>query len=142
MSEEELHELVEAMQHADLETIKRLLSPYPTRRGLSWVPVHYAIEHGNAAVVALTLNLGGDINARSVPDGFAPLHFVVDRIADGEHQTGQRDDDAWEILHFLLEAGADVHSKDLEGITAIDVATRYHRPDIAEVLLDGSKPGA
>lgn len=138
MSEEELHELVEAMANADLETIKRLLSPYPTRpRGLSWTPVHDAIEHGNAAVVALTLNLGGDISARSVPDGFAPLHFVVDRIADGEHQTGQRDDDAWEILRVLLKAGADIHTLDLEGTTAIDMAMRYHRPDIAEVLLAG-----
>ena len=74
-------------------------------------------------------------------DGFAPLHFVVDRIADSEHQMGQRDDDGWEILRLLLEEGADVHALDLEGLTAIDMAMRYHRPDMAELLLSGRSNG-
>lgn len=135
-------ELADAMEKADLKAIQRLLSPYPTTRlGNGWTPLHLAIELGNAAVVALTLNVGGDISARSVMNGFAPLHFVVDRIADGEYQTRQRDDEGWEILRILLEAEADVHALDLGGLTAIDMATRYHRPDIVELLLSGRSSG-
>ena len=73
--------------------------------------------------VKLTLELGGDVNARTA-SGQTALHIAV---AMGEES----------IVRFLAEHGAQIDAKDRQGRTALNVATdnpSRPRPKIAALL--------
>ena len=124
-------------------------------------PLHIAACQGSVAIATALLEAGADKEARMV-NGRSPLHLAVinDNIdvvtllvrneAFTEHCDRSRDQtplsEAAEyglapIIRILLEAGADVESTSLEGLTPLHWACRFNHSTSVEVLLaSGANP--
>jgi ankyrin repeat protein len=90
--------------------------------------LHYAAYDGDLDAVVAALTEGSLVDARD--DGnWTALHWVVDMGAGG----GPRD----KIIEALLDAGADIEARDLEGSTPIMVACRSGSGDLARQLARG-----
>lgn len=87
-------------------------------------PLLFAVRHGrpNAlAVVSALLKSGATTSQAQTPTGRTALHLAV--------MGGQT-----ELVLRLADAGADASIADSDGLTPLDIATRYCRPTIAAVL--------
>ena len=90
--------------------------------------LHYAAYDGDFDGVVAALAEGSPVDA--LDDGnWTALHWVVDMGATG----GPRD----KIIEALLDAGADIEARDLEGSTPIMVACRSGSGDLARQLARG-----
>jgi tetratricopeptide (TPR) repeat protein len=78
------------------------------------------VANGTVAQVRELLTLGADPNARDEGVG-TPLHTAI-AIKSPEHVLA------------LLEAGADPAAEDNHNVAAFELALRWNRPDIAEML--------
>lgn len=87
-------------------------------------PLLFAVRHGrpNAmAVVSALLKSGATTSQAQTQTGRTALHLAV----IGGHT---------ELVRRLAEAGADASVADNDGLTPLDIATRYCRPTIAALL--------
>ena len=107
-----------------LEGLQMLLE-----RGATYVPndygctpLHMAVEHGCSQVVALFLDQGRDVNAKT-HEGDSPLHIAIEYDRLG-------------IAKLLLNRGADVNSSDNDDITALHMAAMKNTPDFMQSLLE------
>lgn len=97
---------------------------------INWVggkPLHWASEHAPDCVRVL-LDAGADVNSRNLREEsdffqFTPLIM----------NATQRDDCS-EVTEVLLAAGADIHAKDAQGMTAMDHARKHQCKRISAVL--------
>ena len=87
-----------------------------------WTPLHLAAKHGYFQIIALFLDQGRDVNAKTY-DGHSPLHIAVESGKLG-------------IVKLLLSRGADVNSCNDGNITPLHVATTKHTPDFMQSLLE------
>lgn len=85
-----------------------------------WAPLHYAATSGNLEILDLLLEHHAFIDAES-PNGTTPL-----MMAAGYGTPA--------AVKLLLEAGADTAMKNQLGMSAVDFAHRYNRPDAAELI--------
>lgn len=85
-----------------------------------WAPLHYAATSGNLEILDLLLEHHAFIDAES-PNGTTPL-----MMAAGYGTPA--------AVKLLLEAGADTAMKNQLGMSAVDFAYRYNRPDAAELI--------
>lgn len=96
-------------------------------------PLLFAVRHGrpNAlAVVSALVNSGAAANQAQTQTGRTALHLAV---IGGQAELARR----------LLEAGADASVADSDGLTPVDIATRYCRPTIVALLTShGAKAAA
>ncbi|MER6434131.1 hypothetical protein ABT272_41610 [Streptomyces sp900105245] len=108
-------------------------------RGMS--PLHHAIAHRCADVVAELLATGAD-PARQSDFSNAPHFAVLDPTGIVKAAADRIDDDIhWQILRMLIEAGAPVNAGDLTGATLLDLAVAT-RPYPKEAVRFLTKQGA
>lgn len=90
-------------------------------------PLHLAASTGNPAAVREALNLKPDVNARTEPNGFTPLHMGISGTDSPERQ---------EIVRLLHAAGADLELKTYDkGLTPLQLAAMRNKPLCVEALL-------
>jgi len=91
--------------------------------GAQEVEVLDAVKAGNIELVQAIVS--ADSSQLAVVDtvGYSALHIAA---AYGE----------WEILRWLVEAGADVNSRALDHTTPLHAASVYDAPEVIEMLLD------
>ena len=87
-----------------------------------WVPLHMAAEYGYSQIVALFLDQGRDVNAKT-NKGASPLHLAVEN-------------DRLETVKLLLSRGADVNSSDEDNITALHMAAIKDTLELTQSLLE------
>ena len=99
--------------------------------GWSQTPLHLAAMENVLPVVAVLLDRGADIMARSKDSGYTPLHFAA----------GNED---VRILMLLLERGADPTAENGGGTTPLHIATQELGTEAAvKILLEaGADPAA
>ena len=91
-------------------------------------PLHMTVATGNASAVKSALELKPDVNARSVPNGFTPLHINVSGLTD--------DQDRQEIIKLLHRAGADLEAKTYDkGLTPLLHAALRNKPKCIATLI-------
>lgn len=75
----------------------------------------YAVSAGNVEIVSMILSAGGNLNQQSIA-GVTPLMLAVRQPTLVKRQPD------YELIRFLLDAGADTTLKDKNGMTAYDYA--------------------
>ena len=85
-------------------------------------PLHDAAFNGHAAVAALLLDRGAEVNSKT-NDGWTPLY-----IAAGYGHAA--------VAALLLDRGAEVNSKDNGGWTPLHDAALHGYADVTALLLD------
>jgi ankyrin repeat protein len=84
-------------------------------------PLYIAVQEGRVEILKLLIKAKGDVNQCVKEDGFSPL-----MVASGRGFV--------EAVELLLLNGANVHLKNNDGITALDVAILEKHPSVEAVL--------
>jgi hypothetical protein len=87
---------------------------------ISWTPLHYACAKGHLDVAQFLIANGAKIDSLSL-GGTTPLMMAV--------QSGNE-----LLVKLLLDKGANLQLRNTEGITTIDIADIYGKPEISEGL--------
>ncbi|MFI9308794.1 hypothetical protein [Streptomyces triculaminicus] len=99
-------------------------------------PLHHAIAHRRADVVAELLTMGAD-PARQNDFGNAPHFAALDPTGTVKAVADRIDDEThWHIIRMLIDSGAPVNAGDLAGATLLDlaVATRPYPEEAIRFL--------
>jgi len=112
-----------------------------------WTPLHVAAQSGRAAVAALLISAGAEVNAKN-NEGHTPLHLatahdqktVVALLLSQGAELGAKDNEGRIPLHLAI-AGLTEYRQTGEGVTQIALA--MPSLELATLLLSkGSDPGA
>lgn len=87
-----------------------------------WTPLHSAVAAGYEAGVAWLLDHDAHVDART-PEGRTPLAYVKSSVP---------------VAHLLLEAGADVNSRDATGWTPLHRAAARNALGLTAALIDAA----
>lgn len=90
-----------------------------------WAPLHYAATGGHIELMKLLLEHHAFIDAES-PNGTTPLMMAA------MYGTAP-------AVKLLLDEGADTAMKNMQGMTAVDFATRANRKDVADMILAATR---
>ncbi len=94
------------------------------------IPLEYAIYHSPIAFIQTLIDFGADPNY----EGHAGFPSLIAALS-----TDRRD--VAEILALLLDAGAHIQQKGVNGFTPLHYAAAYQTPDLVQLLLDrGADP--
>lgn len=122
MTLKEINDLILA---DDLPRMKRLLDENPALANLEdqdgRAPIHMAAAHGRVEITRLLIERGAEVNRHEFIYGTFPLLGAVSR--------GHRD-----VVKLLLANGANIHARNKEGTTALDLATSLGLDHIANLL--------
>lgn len=126
-------QILKAAKSGDAETVRTLLAAdaalVTTRDSDGSTPLHCAAWKGHAAVCAMLLDHGADVNARNANDhwGDTPLHAA----AHGNQRA---------VAELLLARGADLNALNPAGRTPL-AETEIHRATAVAKLLRGQGAG-
>lgn len=113
--------LMIASINGDLPLVKALVSKNKAQIDhISWTPLHYACAKGQLDVAQFLLANGAIVDSLS-PGGTTPLMMAV--------QSGNE-----LLVKLLLDKGANLQLRNIEGVSAIDIADIYIKPAISEGL--------
>ena len=87
---------------------------------ISWTPLHYACAKGHFEIALFLIANGAKVDSLSL-GATTPLMMAV--------QSGNE-----LLVKLLLDRGANLQLRNAEGITAIDIADIYGKPEISEGL--------
>lgn len=121
-----------AMQFKRLEVIKLLLLHGADPNGAlngprdNRTPLQYAAQNGDLGLAAALIQAHADVDAKG-PSGLTAVHFAI----------GQEEGDAvhLDMLHVLLDGGADPNARDAYGASPMDRATLHGSTDAVAILL-------
>ena len=88
-----------------------------------WTPLHFAALNGRLETCQILLERNADVNSRAY-DGDTPLHKVSRSSSEGSAA----------VVRLLLDYGADVQLRNLNGKTAPEVASGPHKQEIVRLL--------
>jgi len=121
-------ELVQASHQGQLELVRTLVEEGVDINGTGriWNPLHAAIENERVNIIIYLLASGADVDYPC--NGMPPLHHAIDLEIDAATQADETDYPEPVVTRILLDAGADVNSKDASGMTPLQMAIeRGHR---------------
>ena len=113
----------------DLPELARLLDKYPINDGdILWMGFLFEDYMGHLSAAGTKLLLAAGLNVNHADYGFYPLHVAIDRNADVR----------LELIHALLEGGADPNLHGFNDWTALHRAAIVNRNDfdVLALLLD------
>ena len=106
----------------DLDNMELLLKKgFKTDSATFSKSLYMASDGGHINVIEFSLQNGANINWQTEDSKTTPLMIAGDR-------------NQIETVKFLLGHGADPHLKDKNGLTALDMANRYNKKEIVELL--------
>lgn len=117
-------ELIDSIRNGDSEhalTLLREGGAVNTPQPNGTTPLHWAVHHGELALVERLIALGADVNAKN-DYGASPVSEAA--------LLGNP-----EIMARLLEAGADPEAPNADGMTALMIVARSNNLDTARLLL-------
>jgi ankyrin repeat protein len=123
-----IHLLHDAAKQRDPSYVKLLLENGHTGIGSKnrgTTPLCLAVERRNHDVVKVFLEHGADVNIRSHPDEYTPLH--LESMAEGEDNVSS--------LSVLLNYGSDPAARTRYGKTPLHLAVESGREDAVRVFL-------
>ena len=130
MAQQDATPLIAAARNADEEKLIRLIesgADVNQRDAEGDTPLRIA---ASAEVAKILISRGADVNAKNTL-GLSPLHHAV-FLEDGGGK-----------LALLLQAGANIETRDSDEKTPLIAATKYHHPQHAiSLLLHGANPAA
>ena len=154
-----LHHAAQAGKEATVEVLLAAGAALEARDELDRTPLHFAAQAGEAATVQVLLAAGADVAARDWRNE-TPLHFaaqaeqaeqaaaVVQLLlaagADREARTRWDQETPLhhaavgghvEVVELLLTAGADIRSRDVNGVTPLHGAVAADSSELVELLL-------
>ena len=113
-----------AAYRGDLETMREILAEGPDknmRDAFGATALHVAIFQPDIAMVKLLLESGFDPNAKATRNGYTPLHNAV----------AANNVDA---ARLLLQYGADKNIRNLDRLTAYDMAVKEDKRPLVLIL--------
>lgn len=169
-SEPALRPFAEAIRAGDCTTLKQLLGGKPPPPGqdraghdlLGYALVALRDRKGSLDCVRALLEAGSDPNATRMPDGCAPIHFMIVAITPGGREavhlllkhgadpnavdpvTGDTPirgaGDSPELVQALVEAGAEMDRIQSNGVTAlVDFVGTFHWESAAYLVEQGAR---
>lgn len=96
--------------------------------------LEYAIYHSPLPFIRTLLEIGADPNPAD-HDGFPPL--IAALSGSRTHSTASTRPDLRDVLHLLLEFGADPHQRGVNDYTALHMAVSEENLQAVEILLEG-----
>jgi ankyrin repeat protein len=113
--------LMIAAINGDLPVVQKLVLKNKAQLDhISWTPLHYACAKGHIEVAQFLLANGANVNSLSL-GGTTPLMMAV--------QSGNE-----LLVKLLLDKSADLRLRNANGLTAIDIADIYNKPEMSEGL--------
>jgi len=113
-----------AAYRGDAELVREILATFPdkdVRDGFGDTALHVAIFQKNLLVVKLLLDYGFDPNAKTIRNGYTPLHNAV---------AANNVDAARMLLQFKADKGI----KSLDGLTPLDKARKEEKRALVLLL--------
>ncbi len=114
--------LHKAASNGDIEKVVELLrsNPHKDIRDTSGGTVlHAAVKQDNLVVIETIIKAGYDLNAVKPMDGNTPLHDAVIR-------------NSLPVVKLLINSGADYKIKNINRLTAVDIANRESKHEISD----------
>lgn len=111
-----------AASNGNVEKVVELLRGKPhidIRDSSGGTVLHAAVSQDNLVVIDTVIKAGYDINAKKPMNGNTPLHDAVVR-------------NSLPVVKLLIERGADYTIKNLDKLTAVDIANRESKHEISE----------
>lgn len=115
--------LMIAALKGDLEIARQLIALGADVNKPGWTPLHYAATHGHLEMMNLLLEEYAFIDAQA-PNGNTPLMMAA--------YYGPP-----EAVKLLIQAGADLRMRNLQGMTALDLAQKGDRRNAVELITEG-----
>ena len=113
--------LMIASIEGDLPLVKTLVQTKKAQIDhVGWTPLHYACSRGHLEIAEYLIANGAIVDSMS-PGSTTPLMMAV--------QSGNE-----QLIKLLLDKGADLKIRNVNGLTAIDIAVIYDKPWIVEGL--------
>jgi uncharacterized protein len=113
--------LMIASIEGDLPLVKTLVQTKKAQIDhVGWTPLHYACSRGHLEIAEYLIANGAIVDSMS-PGNTTPLMMAV--------QSGNE-----QLIKLLLDKGADLKIRNVNGLTAIDIAVIYDKPWIVEGL--------
>jgi ankyrin repeat protein len=128
--QEQVHQIIEAMDKGDKETVCQVSHAHPelydTKSKSGMLLLHWAAYGGDKDLAELLLAKGADVNTKD-NDGHTPLHWAA--------RDGYK-----EVAELLLAKRAKVNAKANYGFTPLPWAVAGRHDNVAELLhADGSR---
>lgn len=123
--------VAEAAEKGDIAAVKKLISQgadVNTAEGDGMTALHWAAEHGDAALTDALLAAHANVKATTRINAYTPLHIAA--------KTGNPD-----VVAALIKAGADVKAFTTTGATALHFAAQAGNPEtVSELIKAGLDP--
>jgi ankyrin repeat protein len=98
-----------------------------------WTPLHWAAFQGTPETIKVLLDAGADVNCEA---GAYGLPFDSDFQSATPLMLAAENTRNPQVIEVLLEAGGNVHLRDITGLTALHYAAWEGTPTTARLLLD------
>ena len=98
--------------------------------GLTFKPIHVAVNTGNLDIVKLLLDNGASINMKD-NSGYTPLHHAANRKK--KHDSMEINAKLIDIANLLIDRGANMNINSDDNNTPLDLAARNGDLEMVEL---------
>ena len=102
--------------------------------GLTFKPIHVAVNTGNLDIVKLLLDNGASINDGEGFGGYTPLHHAANRKK--KHDSMEINAKLIDIANLLIDRGANMRIYSDDNNTPLDLAARNGDLEMVELLIN------